>query len=48
MNYKIKCDGKIIAAFVNATDRDLCLGLLAETYEDATFEAAEATDGDPP
>jgi len=34
MPYKIKYKNKIIAAFVNESDRDVCLGALQENYSD--------------
>ena len=41
MEYGIKCNDKVIAMFVNASDRDLCLGRLREAYDDCEFEAVE-------
>ena len=37
MEYKIYCNGKLIAQFVNESDRDLCLDLLERVYEDCIF-----------
>ena len=41
MRFKIVVNGKVIAAFVNASDRDLCLGILQEEYGDFVFEARD-------
>lgn len=41
MKYVIICNGRTIAKFLNASDRDLCLGILEEVYDDAEFEARE-------
>ena len=37
MKYHILCEGKLIASFVNESDRDLCLSTLMEAYEDCSF-----------
>lgn len=37
MNYKIYCDGTLIAQFLNKQDRDDCLDFLADRYDDCTF-----------
>ncbi len=39
MQYKICSDGRVIASFVNASDRDLCLSALRDEYPDCDFEA---------
>lgn len=39
MNYKIVSRGQVIAAFLMASDRDLCLEALREAYDDVEFEA---------
>ena len=44
MHYVIICNGKEIAKFLHESDRDLCLGLLKETYDDVDLEAAEAAE----
>lgn len=41
MDYKIKCNGVIIAEFVNKHDRDICMDLLSRYYEDCDFEAID-------
>lgn len=41
MKYKILSDGQVIASFVNASDRDLCLTTLRETYDDCVFESRD-------
>lgn len=41
MRYKIMSNGKVIAAFLTASDRDLCLAVLRETYDDVEFEAKD-------
>lgn len=38
MRYKILCKGKVIAAFLTASDRDLCMDALRQAYDDCTFE----------
>ncbi len=38
LRYKILCDGKLIASFLNPSDRDLCMGTLEETYDDSIFK----------
>jgi len=35
--HKIYCDGKLIAEFLHSTDRDYCIELLKEKYEDCEF-----------
>ncbi|KKN66077.1 hypothetical protein LCGC14_0475550 [marine sediment metagenome] len=37
MEYKIVCDGKVIARFVNECDRDYALDALAEQFPDSEF-----------
>jgi hypothetical protein len=39
MNYKIECNGIIIAEFINEHDRNSCMELLAREYEDCEFKA---------
>jgi len=39
MDYKIVCDGKLIAEFLHAQDRDVCMKLLQEMYSDCEFVA---------
>jgi hypothetical protein len=41
MKYQIHCDGKVIAAFLNESDRDLCFDALCEAYDDCVFMKAE-------
>jgi hypothetical protein len=41
MKYAIYSKGKAIAKFLNKGDRDLCLGVLQETYQDCEFEALD-------
>ena len=41
MKYMIKCNGKIIAQFVDAGDRDVCIDVLKEMYDDCVFEAID-------
>ncbi len=41
MKFKIVWDGEIIAAFLNASDRDSCLNLFREIYDDCIFEAQD-------
>ena len=41
MKFRIVSGGKVIAAFLNESDRDLCLTLFEEVYEDVVFEAKE-------
>ncbi len=40
MKFKIICEGRYIALFLNESDRDLCLDILRQTYEDCVFEAS--------
>lgn len=42
MKYKIICQGKIIACFLNKCDRDVCLEALRGTFDDVIF--TEQTD----
>ncbi len=37
MEYEIYCNKKLIAKFTNEDDRDNCLDLLADMYEDCSF-----------
>ena len=37
MEYEIKCDGNVIARFINESDRDYALDALAEIYPDSKF-----------
>ena len=37
MSYKIMCNGIVIAIFINEHDRDICMELLAEKYNDCEF-----------
>ncbi len=46
MRYEIYCDGKLIAKFKNEADRDYCLGMLQEVYDDVEFKATEAKGGE--
>lgn len=41
MRFKIVSCGKIIAAFLNGCDRDLCVEALREAYEDCIFETRD-------
>jgi hypothetical protein len=41
MSYKIVCNGKVIAAFVNESDRNVCIEVLREMYDDCTFEVRD-------
>jgi hypothetical protein len=41
MKYHIVCDGKRIASFLHASDRNVALSALQERHEDAVFEAED-------
>ena len=41
LKYVIVNNKKVIAAFLTESDRNLCIGALQNTYEDATFIAGE-------
>jgi hypothetical protein len=41
MKFKIISNGKVIAEFVNQTDRDLCIEVLREEYPDCEFKTEE-------
>lgn len=41
MKYKITSKGRVIAAFLTASDRNLCLEALREAYDDVEFEAID-------
>ncbi|MFC1454133.1 hypothetical protein ACFLQL_03035 [Verrucomicrobiota bacterium] len=42
MKYNIICNGKLIASFVNESDRNICMDTLAGMYYDCKFEGSEA------
>ena len=41
MKYHIMCKRKRIASFLNASDRDVCLLALEESFPDCVFEAED-------
>ena len=43
MNFEIESNGKVIAAFLNESDRNLCLERLAEIYDDVEFKPKNKT-----